>query len=242
MGHGKSSIPAEIKYRNELKYLCSEQQLKLLEVRIKHICGIDPHAGEDGRYTVRSVYFDDYRDSCYYDSVDGVNCREKFRIRIYDSDTSTIVLECKQKIGEKNHKYSCTITEEECRAILRGYFVMPVGADAVLDKFYLMCRTRLYRPKVIVEYERTPFLYRLGNVRITFDRKVAATCRVQDFLEPRIHARPVMPTGTHLLEVKYDELLPSYIYRELQLKNLQRTAYSKYCTARQSDKGYACIL
>ena len=240
MEHGKGNIPVEIKYRNELKYLCSEQQMKLLEIRIRHICRPDPYAGEDGRYTVRSVYFDDYRDSCYYDSEDGVDCREKFRIRIYDGDLSTIFLECKQKVGEKNHKYSCVITEEECRAILGGYFALPVGADAVLNKFYLMYRTRLYRPKVIVEYERTPFLYGPGNVRITFDRKIAATCRVQDFLEPMIHARPVMPIGTHLLEVKYDELLPGYIYRELQLKNLQRTAYSKYCTARRSDKSYVC--
>lgn len=240
MEHRKNNIPDGIKYRNELKYLCSEQQLKLLEARIKHICVPDPHVGEDGRYTVRSVYFDDYRDSCYYDNEDGVNCREKFRIRIYNGDLSMITLECKQKIDGKNHKYSCEITEEECRAILGRGFTLPVGADPVLNKFFLMYRTRLYRPKVIVEYERTPFMYKSGNVRITFDRKIAATCRVQDFLKPRIYARPMMSTGKHLLEVKYDELLPDYIYRELQLENLQQTAYSKYCTARRFNKGF-CV-
>ncbi len=236
----KFKFSPEIKYRNELKYLCSEQQLRLLEVRIRHICTPDPHAGETGSYTVRSVYFDDYRDSCYYENEDGVNRREKFRIRLYDSNTDTITLECKQKVNGRNHKFSCGITGEECRAVLQGTFALPADADPVLNKFFLMYRTRLYRPKVIVEYERTPFLYRMGNVRITFDRNISATSRVQDFLETEIHARPMMPGGMHLLEVKYDELLPDYLYRELQLDNLQQTPNSKYYTARRLTKDF-CV-
>lgn len=236
----KFDILREIKYRNELKYLCSEQQLRLLEVRIKHICTPDSHAGETGSYTVRSVYFDDYKDSCYYENEDGVNHREKFRIRLYDGNTDVITLECKQKINGRNHKFACGLTEEECRAILQGTFTLPADAAPVLNKFFLMYRTRLYRPKVIVEYERTPFLYRTGNVRITFDRNISATSRVQDFLEPQIHTRPMMPNGTQLLEVKYDELLPDYIYRELQLENLSQTANSKYYTARRLTKDF-CV-
>lgn len=232
-------LPNEIKYRNELKYMCTEQQLRLLEVRIKHICIPDPHAGADGRYTVRSVYFDDYLNSCYYENEDGVNRREKFRIRLYDGGTDTIFLECKQKINGKNHKYACRLTEEECNAILQESFTLPADADPVLNKFFLMYRTRLYRPKVIVEYERTPFVYRTGNVRITFDRNISATSHVQDFLNPQIHTRPTMPSGTQLLEVKYDDFLPDYIYRELQLENLRQTAHSKYYTARRFTRDFS---
>jgi hypothetical protein len=230
----------QIKYRNELKYQCSEQQLRLLEFRIRHLCPRDPHAGPDGRYTVRSVYFDDYQDSCYYENEDGVDHREKFRIRLYDGSTDMIVLECKQKINGKNHKFACNITPQQCTAILQGTFTMPENGDAVLNKFFLHYRTRFYRPKVIVEYEREPYLYRTGNVRVTFDRNIAVTSRVQDFLEPQIYARPVMPAGMHLLEVKYDELLPDYIYNELQLDNLRQTAFSKYYTARRFAKDY-CV-
>ena len=103
----------------------------------------------------------------------------------------------------------------------------------MLNKFFVLYRTRLYRPKVIVEYEREPFLCPIGNVRITFDRNISATSSVQDFLKPQIHTRPLMASGTHLLEVKYDELFPDYIYRELQLKNLSQTTNSKYYTARR---------
>lgn len=230
----------QIVYRNELKYQCCEQQMRILEMRIKHLCHPDPHAGEEGKYTVRSVYFDDYEDSCYYENEDGVDRREKFRIRIYDGKTGLITLECKEKRNGLGHKSACRISEEQCREILGGSFGMPENADPVLRKFFLQYRTRMYRPKVVVEYERTPFVYPAGNVRITFDRNIAATAHVGDFLNPRIWARPVMPAGMHLLEVKFDELLPDHIYRMLQLRDLQRTAYSKYYTSRRCTKGF-CV-
>ena len=230
----------KLKYRNELKYQCSEQQLRILEMRIRQLCPRDSHAGADGQYTVRSLYFDDYRNSCYYDNESGVDRREKFRIRFYDGRTDRITLECKEKINGKNHKYACKISREQCEAILRGRFMLPPDADLVLNRFFLRYRMGFYRPKVIVEYERTPFLYRTGNVRITFDRNIAATSHVQDFLKPRLMARPMMPKGMQLLEVKYDEMIPDFLYNELQLDNLQLTAYSKYYTARRMT-GNFCI-
>lgn len=233
-------IVEQIVYRNELKYQCSERQIRMLEMRIKNLCRPDPHAAEGGKYTVRSVYFDDYRDSCYYENEDGVNSREKFRIRIYDGKTGLIMLESKEKINGLGHKYACRISGELCREILDGDFKMPESADSVLRKFFLHYRTRMYRPKVVVEYERTPFVYSAGNVRITFDRNIMATAHVDTFLEPRIYARPVMPVGMHLLEVKFDGLLPDHIYHTLQLRDLQRIAYSKYYTSRRVTAGF-CV-
>ncbi|MCI8528270.1 MAG: polyphosphate polymerase domain-containing protein [Lachnospiraceae bacterium] len=223
----------KIKYRNELKYLCSEQQLCLLEMRIRHLCSPDPHAGEDGRYTVRSLYFDDYWNSCYYDNENGIGKREKFRLRIYDGNITPITLECKQKLYGKNHKLSHQISHEQCEDILKERFQVPEETDQVLHKFFLAYRTKLYRPKVIVEYERTPYIYPTGNVRITLDRNITASSHVRDFLTSRLMARPVMPAGIQLLEVKYDELLPNYIYDALQLDSLQLTQYSKYYMARK---------
>lgn len=230
--------PDELKYRNEIKYQCSEQELRLVENQIRHLCRPDPHAGDDGRYTVRSVYFDDYRDSCYYENEAGVNRREKFRIRIYNGSSDNITLECKRKQNGKNHKEGCRLNEEQCRAILEGTFQPAMDAPPLLRQFFLLYRTRFYRAKVIVEYERTPYIYEPGNVRITFDRNISATSRVQDFTQSGIFTRPVMPAGMHLLEVKYDEVIPDYLYNELQIDNLHQTAYSKYYVCRKFTKDY----
>ena len=230
----------ETQFRNELKYHCSDGQLKLMEMRIRHLLKPDPHAGEDGKYTVRSVYFDDLRDSCYYDNEDGVNNRQKFRIRLYNGDADMILLECKQKVNGRNHKDACPISAGQCEEILAGRPIDFREGEPVWNRFYTCYSAGMYRAKVIVEYERTPFIYKTGNVRVTFDRNIRATSKTENFLEKNLCARPVMQKGMQLLEVKYDELLPDYIYSQLQLDNLQLTANSKYYAARRMTKNF-CI-
>lgn len=226
----------DIKFRNEIKYICTEKQLRLIEQRIANICKRDTHVGESGTYTVRSLYFDDYRNTCYYENEYGVDIREKFRIRIYDSNMSYITLECKQKKNGKNHKFSCRLTEEQFAAILRDEYIMKEDDPPLLRKLYLQWRTRQMAPKVIVQYERTPFIYGPGNVRITFDRNISGSAQVQEFEKPDLCVRPVMPAGQHILEVKYDEFLPDFIRNQLQIGSLQQTAYSKYYTCRKFCK------
>lgn len=221
-------------FRSEIKYLCSQEQLSLLKQRILGCgCKPDSHAAADGTYIIRSVYFDDYSNSCYWDNVNGNNPREKFRIRIYDGQNSVIKLECKRKVNDKVHKDSCIITKEECMSFINGKVLPRENASPLYGKFSLMVSAKGYRPKVIVEYERTAFVYPLGNVRVTFDRGISSSTQFEHFLEKNIIKRPVMPTNAHIVEVKYDELLPDYIYNSLELENLSRTAYSKYSICRK---------
>ena len=113
----------------------------------------------------------------------------------------------------------------------------PLPDDAsyppVLQKLNLLMRVRLFRPKVIVEYDRTPFVEKLGNTRITLDRNIRSSDAVSLFLEKKIPARPIMPAGKQILEVKYDEYLPDYLYRNLMLSHLRQTAFSKYYLCRK---------
>lgn len=225
-----------IKYRNELKYFCSEQELRLIENRIREICRPDRHSGEDGIYTIRSVYFDDYYNTCFYENENGTDPREKFRIRIYNGSMERITLECKRKERGLNHKFSCPLSRELCRKILMGkdFSVTDIPPDEqLLMKFLIQYRTRMLRPKVIVEYERTPYVYDLGNVRVTFDRNISSSGRIEEFERPTIETRPVMPVGKHILEVKYDGFLPDYIYNALQIPGLRQTAFSKYYLCRK---------
>jgi len=222
------------KYRHEIKYLCSDAQLALLEMRVKLLCKPDKHAGEQGRYTVRSVYFDDCNNSCFYENLDGVNEREKMRIRLYDGNTDYILLECKSKLNGKNHKDSCRLTAERCEGILKGDYRIREEDPEVLKKLLMQCQTRLMRPKVIVQYDRTPYVYGPGNVRITFDRNISGCGDLNSFTEKEIKCRPVLPPGYHVLEVKYDAFFPEHIKRELQGADLRNTAFSKYAICRKT--------
>lgn len=228
----------EKKYRHELKFVCSEQQLCMLENRIKDVCRPDAYSGEDGKYIIQSVYFDDYHNSCFYENEDGTDPREKFRIRIYNGRLNRIALECKQKQRGMNHKDSCLLSQENCQCILNGMWrpaevLAETGGDALLRKFALQYQLRMLRAKIIVQYERKPYIYATGNVRITFDRNISVSDNIENFGSDNLRLRPVMPVGQHILEVKYDELLPDYIHSLLQLEGLRQTSYSKYYTCRK---------
>ena len=221
-------------YRHELKYVVTASQLALLENRMKGLVSLDSHVGPAGMYRIRSLYFDDYENSCYVENEIGTDPREKFRIRIYNADPGRISLELKRKEHGMTQKLSCPLTREQCEELMAGN-PLPVdsGYPPVLQKLNLLMRTRLMKPRVIVEYDRVPFVDKLGNTRITLDKNIMSSDDLLHFLEPSIHRRPVMEAGRHILEVKYDEFLPDYIYRNLQLNSLKQTAFSKYYLCRR---------
>ncbi len=225
---------AENRYRHEFKYLCSYGELMTLKVRLQGLVSLDTHVGEAGVYNIRSLYFDDIYDTCYRENEAGTDPREKFRIRIYDHSSERISLELKRKVRGKTQKLSCLLTEEQCRGLMEGEIpVLQENSPALLRKLCLLMQTRHMRPKVIVEYERVPYVYPHGNVRITMDENISASNRTDRFLERQIPLRPILEAGQHILEVKYDEYLPDGIYRTIQSGNLRQTAFSKYYLCRR---------
>ena len=225
------------KYRHELKYQITDAQVQLLKNRIHHLIPADSHAGKDGVYSIRSLYFDDYENRCLRENEDGTDPREKFRIRIYNASSDRITLECKRKERGKTHKTSCPLTVEQTRALMTGKILPDIGSQPpLLQKLTMLMLTRRMRPVVIVEYDRMPYVYKNGNVRITLDTNIVSSSAVERFLDENILPRPVLPVGQQLLEVKYDEYLPDFIYRSLQLHSLRQTAFSKYAICRKYTK------
>jgi len=206
----------------------------MLRVRLTGLLSLDSHVGPEGMYSIRSLYFDDYNDRCYRENEAGTDPREKFRIRIYNHSSERISLELKRKVRGKTQKRSCPLTKEQCLLLMEGKIPRAeADAPALLQKLALQMQTALLRPKVIVEYDRVPFVYPFGNVRVTFDENIRSSDRMDLFLEKELPARPIMPSGQHVLEVKFDEYLPDVVYRTIQMEDLQQTAYSKYYLCRR---------
>lgn len=221
-------------YRHELKYAISAAQMPLLKSRIRGIMQPDSHAGADGIYNIRSLYFDDYHNRFYYENENGTDPRRKFRIRIYNHSSERITLECKRKERGKTLKTSCPLTLEQTKMLMQGKaFTAQTTDHPLLHQLLLEMRTHMLRPVVIVEYDRIPYIYRNGNVRVTFDTNISSSADILGFLDERISKRPIMPAGQHLMEVKFDEYLPDFIYRNLNLGSLCQTAYSKYYLCRK---------
>ena len=221
------------KYRHEYKYIIQEAQERILHTVAQGVLLRDSHVREDGMYTIRSLYFDDPYDSCFYENMNGTDPRSKFRIRYYNNDTTRIRLEKKSKMRGMTNKTSCSLTEEECHQLIQGQQIlltdqMPAGKAELLREMQM----RLLLPKVIVTYDRIPFVYAAGNVRVTFDKNITASTQTESFLDGNYRQRPVMAYSQSVLEVKWDELLPLHIQQLLQLDSLQWSTFSKYYMCR----------
>lgn len=221
------------KFRNELKYICSEGELLQLQARTQVLCDTDPHVGDEGTYHIRSIYFDDFSNRYFYENENGTDPREKFRIRIYNASSSQITLECKKKERTMTHKDSCRLSLEQFNRLMENALPASAVNSELLEKFYLLQQQRNLQPKIIVAYDRTPFVYTFGNVRITFDRNIGSTTDLSAFFEPYLPLRPILPYGKNILEVKYDELLPNFLYDAMNLGCLRQSNFSKYYLCRK---------
>ena len=201
----------------------------MLENKIQHIMHLDEHADTSGEYVIRSVYFDDYNRSCFYENEYGIDPREKFRIRIYNYSDNVISLEKKIKKQGMTGKKSCRLEKDLCMKMIKGdSLYCYLGVDPLLDEWIIARENRILCPVMLGEYVRKPYVYPLGNVRITFDMNISASDEPQALFDPQAFKISLLPTGYHILEVKYDDYLPDIIYRLLDLGHFQQTTFSKF--------------
>lgn len=224
-------------FRYEKKYIINQIQEETIRIKTASICNIDYYAGRGGRYNIRSLYFDDYTDSAYNANETGTEPRSKWRIRIYNHSTLLIRLEQKIKCGGKIYKDSTELSKELCCQLLNNVNHMSYPTnDRVLNRFLTDCYTKGLSPKIIVEYDREPYVYDAGDVRITFDSNISFSEQIDRFFEKDIFLCPVMLSGKLLLEVKYTKFLPGVLYSLLDVGDLQQITFSKYYQGRRWGK------
>ena len=218
-------------FRHEWKHEINYSDMIILRQRLSAIMKPDENAVE-GKYFIRSLYFDNISDKALREKIDGVNCREKFRIRYYNDDTSLIHLEKKSKINGLGNKQSANLSAEEAQKIVDGDFDWMIDCDRPLvQELYSKMMSQGLRPKTIVDYIREPFVFSAGNVRVTLDYDIRTGLYCTDFLNPDCITIPA-GNAPIILEVKWDEFLPSVIRDIVQLENRRTAAFSKYAVCR----------
>ena len=206
----------------------------ILRQRLRAVMKSDSHA-VNGQYEIRSLYFDNLDDKALREKLDGVNIREKYRIRLYNNDPSVIHLERKLKYGSLGCKTSASLTSEQAQAIVGGDVEwMSRSTDEVILGFYTRIRSEGLKAKVIVDYIREPFIFAPGNVRVTLDYGIRTGLNCTDFLNPDCVTIPIKDSPC-ILEVKWDNYLPDVIRDAVQLDSRRSAAFSKYAASRMYD-------
>ena len=218
-------------YRHEWKHMINHCDMMILRQRLGVVAHRDPYA-VDGKYEIRSLYFDNADDKALREKIDGINIREKFRIRYYNGDTSVIHLEKKSKVNGLCLKDSAELSKVQAQWLMDGHYEWMSGCGvALIEELYSKMTAQGLRPKTIVDYTREPFAFAPGNVRITLDYNIRTGLHCTDFLNPDCITVPAGDAAI-ILEVKWDEYLPDIIRDAIQLENRQVSAFSKYAACR----------
>lgn len=217
--------------RHEWKHEVSLSDMLALRQRLRAVMEPDAHM-KDGRYEIRSLYFDTLSDKALREKIDGVNVREKFRIRYYNGDTSFLRLEKKSKRGGCGSKQSVRLEAAEVRALAEGErrWMLERG-EPLLAELYRKMTCQGLRPRTIVDYTREAFAFAPGGVRVTLDHDIRTALGCAGFLDPACVTVPV-PGGPVILEVKWGSFLPSVIRDAVQLEGRRTSAFSKYAACR----------
>lgn len=223
-------------YRNEWKYICTEKEMAVLEARIMAVLERDIHSRDDsGGYEIHSLYFDDIKNSCAKENDAGDSQRFKYRIRYYGGQSDVLKLERKEKRNGRCHKEACSLSGEQYAKILSGYAseVIWETDEPLLKQFSAHCMSMGFRPKVIIDYQRKAYVDPVLNVRVTFDENISVSDDTSEFLSGDYLKIPLQDEHMHILEVKFDAILPSHIRMLMTNRCLVQTAFSKYYYGRK---------
>ena len=222
------------KYRNEIKFVINKDSAEILKQKLGLLMDVDSNSSDyDNSYLIRSLYFDDIYSNAYYEKMDGVEYRKKYRIRLYNNDTSFIRLECKYKHENKTSKDQILIDKSICDKIINGNIEeLNINEDNLLAKFVMDYRARNLRPSIIVDYKRLAYTYPVSDVRVTFDSKIRSGRYNYNLYDETIETYKVIDDNEVILEVKFNEILPEQIAIVLSTVPMIRQAFSKFATCR----------
>lgn len=217
--------------RHEFKHNINYADLLQLRARLSLVMGLDEHSTSKDGYYVRSLYFDNYADKVLFEKINGVDNREKFRLRLYNADSNLILLEKKSKSKGLCYKTSTQISQAICSELINGRLSSLANfKDPLLAEFYAKLRYQQLRPRTIVEYKREAYVLSAGNVRVTLDHHIRTCNQPTLFLSQDFPGFP-LPNAC-ILEIKYDQFLPELVRTITALTSRPTTSFSKYAVSR----------
>ncbi|MCW4029765.1 MAG: polyphosphate polymerase domain-containing protein [Candidatus Bathyarchaeota archaeon] len=197
--------------RRELKYAIDQLEYQVLRSKLATILKPDPNMRKSN-YVIRSLYFDDLSNTAFWEKESGEFHRKKYRLRIYNLDDSLIKFERKSKDGSYVYKETTLVTRENADRLIAGDYSFIAHTDnAILRDFYAEASCKLMRPVVIVEYDREAYQQPIGRVRVTFDKRLRTSVTAKDFFDPHATLMSALDQPNIVLEVKYTEVLPTYL-------------------------------
>ncbi len=226
-------------HRHELKYYIRIEDYITARSLLSDLMDRDTHQHDEYGYPIRSLYFDTIDDAAVHEKLAGVETRDKYRIRIYDTKDTWAKLERKRKHNDYVDKTSTIITKDETRTIIDGsYDVLLSKDDAGARSIYYDLKRTFRRPVVVVDYLRDAFVLEYNQIRITFDHSLRTNTYDFDIFDDTLMTEPILRDEIIIMEVKFNHVLPPWLASIIPKDTATRSAISKYCHARMHTQNY----
>jgi hypothetical protein len=228
--------------RFEFKYLLPLQLRQKIEQDLAFFLQYDPFVAdkEGHRYAVRSLYYDDPVYSAFYDKVDGLHSRSKFRVRTYSFDSkeqTPVFLEIKGRHNSLVYKHRTPLADDavDWNTLSGNSLTQTVISQAdnsvVRDQFEFDTLRKALQPVALIDYMRRPYISKFDpSFRITFDEELKVSQTQSLFPGASGSAAKKILPGYTILEVKFRHHMPSWFHRVIQAHELQRISISKICS------------
>ena len=218
-------------FRHEYKYVISYDEMLRLRTKFNEVLNIDRNYNG---YMIRSLYFDSVNDDDYYDKLGGEVNRKKIRLRIYEPNSKKVKLELKSKYDIHQLKESLVISREDAEELIKeNYEILLKYNSEIANKIYIMLKKGLYKPKVVIEYQRIAYITGT-TTRITFDFDIKSSTNIKDFFKENINYTYITDKKDVVLEVKFDRFLEPYISNILSNYQSRFQSVSKYIMGRNN--------
>ena len=217
-------------FRHEYKYIIPYEEMLSLRKELEDVTTVD----RGGSYLVRSLYFDSFEDTDYYDKQGGEMIRKKVRLRIYDTKDDKAKLEIKGKYDYHQLKESLVISKKSAEEIIQGKYDSLLTMDNDLAKRLYVYFMTGYRPKVIIEYDRMAFIT-TTTTRITFDYNIKKSTDFDKFYRDDINYLDLTDSKDVILEVKFDRFLEPYLSKIISRHVARYQSVSKYVMGRNVE-------
>jgi hypothetical protein len=222
---------AEVK-RLEHKFYIPSKYVEDLKFCLAKVMLEDKNNKASGGYKITSLYFDTLDDQDFNQKLDGIIYREKYRIRIYDSDKVFGKFEVKRKLNQVIEKISIELSESDIQNIISGnYSTLKKHSDLAYVAYRMKYNN--YKPKTIVEYLRQAYYLPINNIRVTIDSNLSSYGFKNEFSNIQsLKSNKIQKLGYDILEVKFNGSLPRSILEMLSAFPIRQSAISKYALSR----------
>ena len=205
---------------------------------------LDPNADKNvnKKYFVRSLYFDTPDYSNFYEKVDGIKLRKKFRIRSYSSkkNGSKVFLEMKGRKNQKTYKLRTLIESEHLDSFIEKKDLFSLlefysKNNKVVNDFVYESYKKNIEPKVVIDYNRRPYINKFGLLfRLTFDTDLK-TFSGKDIFNENNNNFKECSSGKTILELKFERSIQPWFHRIIQNYNLMRLSISKFAIGMEKN-------